>query len=88
MLGENIAQTYQFVATGNAKLGFVATSQVLDAGGSVWHVPEDLHAPIRQDAVALNADDGTVDAFFAFVKSDDSQIILAQFGYRQPDNGG
>jgi molybdate transport system substrate-binding protein len=32
VLGENIAQTHQFIATGNAELGFVAFSQVIDNG--------------------------------------------------------
>ena len=53
--GENIAQTYQFVASGNALLGFVALSQVFGNGairnGSGWIVPQELHDPIRQDAV-------------------------------------
>ncbi len=57
VIGENIAQTYQFVATGNVPLGFVALSQVFTDGriasGSGWIVPADLHAPIRQDAVLL-----------------------------------
>ncbi len=85
--GENIAQTYQFVATGNAALGFVATSQVLDAGGSVWRVPQDLHDPIRQDAVAITAESTAVDAFIAFVKGRESQSILTRFGYHQPCRG-
>ena len=41
--GENIAQTHQFVATGNAELGFVALSQVMKGGkiseGSAWVIP-------------------------------------------------
>lgn len=55
--GENIAQAYQFVESGNAELGFVALSQLLTRGtlktGSVWVVPPELHRPIRQDAVLL-----------------------------------
>lgn len=51
--GENIAQTFQFVASGNAELGFVALSQIAQAGGSHWVVPAPLHAPLRQDAVLL-----------------------------------
>src|SRR5256885_3556029 len=43
VMGENIAQTYQFAATGNAQLGFVALSQVMENGklreGSAWQVP-------------------------------------------------
>src|SRR5688572_27256393 len=56
---ENIAQAYQFAASGNAQIAFVALSQVTDDGqrvarGSGWIVPENLHTPIRQDAVLLN----------------------------------
>ena len=55
--GDNIGQTFQFVATGSAPLGFVALSQVMVDGriakGSAWLVPASLHAPIRQDAVVL-----------------------------------
>ncbi|MCP5346223.1 MAG: molybdate ABC transporter substrate-binding protein [Pseudomonadales bacterium] len=52
--GENVAQTYQYVATGNAELGFVAQSQVLAAGNSAWWlVPESLYQPIIQQLVVL-----------------------------------
>jgi molybdate transport system substrate-binding protein len=55
--GESIGQTYTFIATGNAELGFVALSQVLEGGklkaGSAWVVPAQYHAPIVQDAVML-----------------------------------
>ena len=55
--GESIAQTHQFIASGNAELGFVALSQVLKDGkisaGSAWIVPESLYTTIRQDAVLL-----------------------------------
>lgn len=57
VVGESIAQAFQFVASGNAELGFVALSQVRVPGkppaGSMWRVPESLYAPIRQDAVLL-----------------------------------
>ena len=55
--GESIGQTFTFVSSGNAELGFVALSQIWEDGklksGSAWIVPEELHAPIRQDAVLL-----------------------------------
>lgn len=51
VFGENIAQTYQFVASGNAELGFVAYSQVKGKAGSHWLVPASLHSPLRQDAL-------------------------------------
>jgi len=54
--GENIAQTHQFISTGNAELGFIALSQVIDNGkidsGSSWIVPDNLHPPIKQAAIS------------------------------------
>ena len=85
--GENIAQTHQFVASGNAELGFVALSQVMKDGriseGSAWIVPTDLHRPIRQDAVLLNKGRGrpAAEAWLGFLKSDKAQAIIRSFGY-------
>ncbi len=82
--GENIIQTYQFVASGNAELGFVALSQVLEApGGSYWRVPENLHAPILQDAVLLKAGEHNRFAaeFLAYLKSPQAISIIERHGY-------
>ena len=85
--GENIAQTFQFVATGNAALGFVAWSQVSQNGavlrGSAWLVPPDMHPPIRQSAVLLKhgADNPAAAAFMAFLKTDAARQIIRQHGY-------
>ena len=85
--GENIAQTYQFVATGNAELGFVALSQVFADGkltqGSAWMVPASLHAPIRQDAVVLatGKDNAAAAALMAYLRSDKARAIIRSFGY-------
>jgi molybdate transport system substrate-binding protein len=55
--GESITQAYQFVATGNAELGFVALSQIYKDGqyaaGSYWLVPPSFYPQLRQDAVLL-----------------------------------
>lgn len=82
--GSNIAQAYQFVATGNAEIGFVALAQVvLDERGSSWIVPENLHDPIRQDAVLLKqgADNPTAQAFHAFLTSPTAAEIIRRYGY-------
>lgn len=85
--GENIAQTYQFVATGNAALGFVALSQVMVDGritkGSAWLVPAELHTPIRQDAVILgNAKaNAAAAALAAYLRSDKARAIIRAYGY-------
>lgn len=85
--GENIAQAHQFVATGNAELGFVALSQVYRDGklaaGSGWIVPPRLHAPIRQDAVVLAKGQASpaARALAAYLQSDKARAIIASFGY-------
>jgi molybdate transport system substrate-binding protein len=91
VLGENISQTHQFVSTGNAELGFIALSQVIDDGkiakGSGWIVPEELHAPIRQDAVLLAKSEGNpaAAALVEFLKSADARAIIHKYGYSLTD---
>jgi molybdate transport system substrate-binding protein len=85
--GENIAQTFQFVSTGNAELGFVALSQVFEGGklkrGSAWIVPPGLHAPIRQDAVVLarGRDNPAALALMQYLKQDKARAIIKAYGY-------
>ena len=85
--GDNIAQAYQFVATENAQLGFVALSQVQTDGriaqGSGWIVPASLHQPIRQDAVLLGAGKGkpAAAALLNFLQGDQARAVIRSFGY-------
>lgn len=82
--GNNASQAFQFVATGNAEVGFVALSQLaVHEGGSHWVVPSALHEPIAQDAVLLTAgkDKETARAFLDFLKSDAARAVLARYGY-------
>ena len=85
--GESIAQAWQFTATGNAPLGFVALSQVMQDGtltqGSAWVVPADLHDAIRQDAVLLQAgkDHEAAKALLRFLRSDEARRLIRDFGY-------
>ncbi|HEY9097332.1 MAG TPA: molybdate ABC transporter substrate-binding protein [Thiobacillus sp.] len=90
VIGENIAQTYQFVASGNAELGFVALSQVIQdgrlAGGSVWVVPASFHTPIRQDAVLLKRGEhnDAARALFDYLKTPGTALTLIRsFGYER-----
>jgi len=86
--GENIAQAYQFVGSGNADLGFVALSQVKNKT-TYWSVPSKLYSPIRQDAVLLSSgpnmssgkNDTAANAFLQFVHSEQSQAIIESYGY-------
>ncbi len=82
--GNNIAQTFQFVRTGNAAVGFVALSQVVrNNDGSRWIVPETLYAPIAQDAVLLKpgAASAAARAFLAFLKGPQADAVKAKYGY-------
>lgn len=85
--GENIAQTFQFVNSGNAALGFVAYSQIRRPGtpvtGSFWEPPQSLYNPIEQQAVLLqNSSIGR--EFLEFVKSDRVRNIIRDYGYGVP----
>ncbi|NMF98661.1 molybdate ABC transporter substrate-binding protein [Aromatoleum toluolicum] len=87
--GENIAQTHQFVASGNAELGFVALSQVWSdgrlTGGSAWRVPAELHAPLRQDAVILakGRDKPAARALADYLRGAKAAAIIKSYGYGQ-----
>jgi len=86
--GQSIAQTQQFVATGNAELGFVALSQVYKDGkltaGSAWRVPASLHDPIKQDAVILakGKDNPAARAFVDYLKGPKAAGIIESYGYQ------
>jgi molybdate transport system substrate-binding protein len=82
--GASITQAYQYVATGNAELGFVALSQVIDEpGGSRWLVPAADHAPIQQQAVLLRTGEKNpaARAFLTFLKSPAAVAIIKRYGY-------
>ena len=86
--GQSITQTLQFVSTGNAELGFVALSQVYQDGrissGSAWIVPDDMYAPIRQDALILTkgADNPAATALVEYLKGPKAAEIIRSFGYQ------
>jgi len=88
--GEDVGQAYQFVATGNAELGFVALAQLAarddQAGGARWLVPAELHPPIEQHAVLLarGRDDPAARAFLDFLRSPDARARIAAAGYDLP----
>jgi molybdate transport system substrate-binding protein len=82
--GNNIAQTFQFVETGNAELGFVALSQLVGkSGGSQWIVTQELYTPIRQDAVLLKKATANKAAtgFMSFLKGPEARAIIEKYGY-------
>ena len=85
--GENIAQTFQFAKSGNAKLGFVSYSQILSLNssseGSYWLVPQSMYQPIEQQAILLK-DSSLGKDFLSFIKSDEALDIIKRNGYDLP----
>jgi molybdate transport system substrate-binding protein len=85
--GDSIGQAYQFVATENAQLGFVALSQVYADGriaqGSGWIVPASLHQPIRQDALLLKTGQGNpaASALLDFLRGEKARAVIRSHGY-------
>lgn len=90
VMGENITQTWQFTASGNAELGFIARSQIQQPEdripGSYWLVPDTLHQPIQQGAVILNRakHNPAAEAFWNYLKSKRAQHLIQQAGYLPP----
>ena len=86
--GENISQTFQFVKTGNATLGFVALSQVMVDGkistGSAWVVPANLHDPIRQDALLLKTAEANpaAKALLQYLRTGAARAVIRAYGYQ------
>ena len=83
--GNSIAQSFQFVDTKNAEVGLVALSQLYGVTeGTRWLVPQDLYAPIRQDAVLLKKgeNDEASKAFLEFLKGPEARAIIEKFGYQ------
>jgi molybdate transport system substrate-binding protein len=87
VMGENQGQTSGFLESGNAELGFLALSQVLDeklrGKGSRWDVPQSLHEPIKQDAILLvkGQNNPAAKAFMDFMRSPQARVIIERYGY-------
>jgi molybdate transport system substrate-binding protein len=87
VIGENITQTYQFVASGNAELGFIALSQIYKDGqyaaGSYWMVPAELYPQLKQDAVLLKRGEknAAAHALLTYLQSDTAKDIIRSYGY-------
>jgi molybdate transport system substrate-binding protein len=87
VMGENLGQTFGFVESGNAELGFLALSQVMDqkmkGKGGRWDVPVNLHEPIQQDVVLLakGKDNQAAKALMEFMGRPQATAIIERYGY-------
>lgn len=85
--GANVTQAYQFAASGNAALAFVAVAQVFENGqlreGSAWVVPDTLHEPLAQDAVLLKVgqNNPAAAALLQYLRTEKAQAIIRRYGY-------
>jgi len=89
VLGENISQAAQFVQSGNAQAGILASSQVRSAAmrnGKQWEVPQDNYPPIEQTVVVLKAakEKTAAQDLVKFVTAGPGRTVLEQFGFRTP----
>ena len=92
VLGDNISQTQQFISSGNAELGFIALSQVIDKDGKIsdgsgWIVPDNLLTPLKQDAILLKKGEPNpaATALFQFLKSPEAMTIIKSYGFNLPE---
>ncbi len=88
VFGENVGQAFHFISSGNAELGLIAHSQILQPGsltegGSRWLVPSNLHSPIEQQAVQLSEKPESR-RFLAFLKNEPALKIIREYGYDTP----
>jgi molybdate transport system substrate-binding protein len=87
VMGESLGQTMGFIESGNAQLGFVAVSQVLDpkiqGQGTRWDVPDHLHEPIKQDVILLTKakDNQAAKALMGFMGGPQAKKIIERYGY-------
>jgi molybdate transport system substrate-binding protein len=87
--GENIAQTAEFVQSGNAQAGIVALSLALSPAmknGNKWEIPTDSYPPIKQAVVMLKSSKNkdTAHNFLDFVGGPQGREILQRFGFAVP----
>jgi molybdate transport system substrate-binding protein len=87
VMGESIGQTMGFIESGNARMGFVALSQIMDpkikGQGSRWDVPTHLHEPIKQDVILLTKgkDNLAAKALLEFMDGPHAKAIIERYGY-------
>jgi molybdate transport system substrate-binding protein len=87
VLGENIAQTLQFVESGAADAGIVALSLAvappLETRGRYWEIPLNAYPRMEQGGIILK-DSAAARDFRAFLLSAGGRQILKQYGFFLP----
>jgi len=92
VLGENIAQTAQFVQSGAADVGLVAKSLVvapaMAGAGRYWEIPAHEHAPLVQGGLVLPWASSREAALRVrdYLLSVEGRKLLQAFGFGLPDD--
>lgn len=87
VFGENIAQAAQFVQTGNAQIGLLALSLVLNRElverGGYALIPETLHRPLEQGYIVTRRAAGNPLAarFAQYIDSPTARTVMAKYGF-------
>jgi molybdate transport system substrate-binding protein len=88
--GENVAQTAQFIQTGNAQVGIIALSLALSPGlagkGGYWLIPDSLHAPLAQGYIVTKhgADNALARRFADYMGSPPARTVMKNYGFVLP----
>jgi molybdate transport system substrate-binding protein len=92
VMGENIAQTAEFVQSGNADVGILALSLALSPSmrneGRYFEIPQPLYPPLRQAVVILKRSqhkEGS-EQFVEFMTTAATKSLLLQYGFAPPEN--
>ena len=90
VLGENVAQTFEFVQSGAAEVGIVALSLVLAPAarghGQYWEIPQNAYPKIEQGGLILpRAPSALAAEFRAFLVSEPARRILKEYGFAVPE---
>ncbi len=88
VFGENVAQTAQFVETGNAQIGFVgrAHTQGANAKGRSWPVPQEYYPILEQGGIvtAKGRANPAAPKYLDYLRSDAGRAILQKCGFDLP----
>src|SRR5258706_1412068 len=84
--GQNVSQTKQYVATGNAEVAFIPLALVKTGEGRYIEVSDDLHQPIDQalGIVKESTRQAAARQFVDFLLSPEGRELMTEKGYRMP----
>jgi len=82
--GNNVAQAFTFVQTGNAPAGLVSLSQVMEQEiptETYWRVPGRYHSPIRQQLVIMKTAPDIATRFVSWLNTSEAMRLITDAGY-------